>query len=80
MPRGRPGVNEVVVEIEVAPVNGADLLFAAGWFGGYPDVRAPMGQKATTTVIPADRRPILLGAATSSGEPAMDDLPGRRDQ
>ncbi|MGW1345709.1 hypothetical protein ACWCOV_31985 [Kribbella sp. NPDC002412] len=42
MPRGRPGVNEVVVEIEVAPVNGADLLFAAGWFGGYPDVRAPM--------------------------------------
>lgn len=32
------GDGEVVVEVEAAPVSGADALFAMGWFGVHPDV------------------------------------------
>ena len=46
-----PGTGEVVVEIEAAPVNGADVLFALGWFGVYPDVPAEMGAEGVGRVV-----------------------------
>src|SRR6185436_9918859 len=42
-PEGASGVDEVVVEILAAPINGADFLFAAGWFGVQPQIPAAMG-------------------------------------
>jgi len=52
-PLPSPGPDEVVVEVEAAPVNGADLLFAAGWFGVYPDVPAPLGAEGVGRVVQA---------------------------
>ena len=46
-----PGTGEVAVEIEAAPVNGADVLFALGWFGVYPDVPAEMGAEGVGRVV-----------------------------
>jgi len=62
-PIASPGVNEVVVEIEAAPINGADLLFAAGWFGVYPQVPAPMGAEGVGRVVQtgSDVDPALVG-------------------
>lgn len=62
-PVASPGVDEVVVEVEAAPINGADLLFAAGWFGVYPDVPAPLGAEGVGRVIQAgsDVHPALVG-------------------
>jgi NADPH:quinone reductase-like Zn-dependent oxidoreductase len=45
LPRG----DEVVVAVEAAPINGADMLFAAGWFGIYPQVPAAMGGERCRT-------------------------------
>ena len=42
-PDREPTVDEVVVAVEAAPINGADLLFAAGRFAVYPQVPAAMG-------------------------------------
>ncbi|WP_158675760.1 zinc-binding dehydrogenase [Nocardia stercoris] len=45
------GAGEVVVEVEAAPVNGADTLFAMGWFGVYPEVPAAMGAEGVGRVV-----------------------------
>jgi hypothetical protein len=37
-PERSPSGDEVVVAVEAAPINGADVLFAAGWFGISPQV------------------------------------------
>ncbi|MFE3222640.1 zinc-dependent alcohol dehydrogenase family protein [Nocardia sp. NPDC059228] len=57
------GAGEVVVEVEAAPVNGADALFAMGWFGVYPDVPAAMGAEGVGRVVEAGPGvdPALIG-------------------
>jgi NADPH:quinone reductase-like Zn-dependent oxidoreductase len=57
------GVDEVVVEVEAAPVNGADVLFALGWFGVYPDVPAQMGAEGVGRVVEVGEQvdPALVG-------------------
>jgi NADPH:quinone reductase-like Zn-dependent oxidoreductase len=49
-PAVSPGPGEVLVAIEAAPVNPADLLFAAGWFGVYPEVPAALGAEGAGRV------------------------------
>jgi len=58
-----PGPDDVVVEVEAAPVNGADSLFAAGWFGVYPNLPADMGAEGVGRVIEvgSEVAPTLLG-------------------
>jgi NADPH:quinone reductase-like Zn-dependent oxidoreductase len=62
-PDREPGIDDVVVAIEAAPINGADLLFAAGWFAVYPQVPAAMGAEGVGRVIGAGTHvdPGLLG-------------------
>lgn len=48
-PDREPGIDEVMVAVEAAPINGADLLFAAGWFAVYPQVPAAMGAEGAGT-------------------------------
>jgi NADPH:quinone reductase-like Zn-dependent oxidoreductase len=43
----------VLVAVEAAPVNNADVLFAAGWFGVYPRVPAALGAEGVGRVIEA---------------------------
>jgi NADPH:quinone reductase-like Zn-dependent oxidoreductase len=50
-PERSPGVDEVVVAVEAAPINGADFLFAAGWFGVYPQLPAAMGGEGVGRVV-----------------------------
>src|SRR5215471_15584447 len=50
-PERPPGVDEAVVAVEAAPINGADLLFAAGWFGLYPQVPTAMGGEGVGRVV-----------------------------
>ncbi|MFF4763120.1 zinc-dependent alcohol dehydrogenase family protein [Streptomyces sp. NPDC001292] len=45
------GAGEVVVNVEAAPINGADPLFAMGWFGVYPEVPADMGAEGVGRVV-----------------------------
>jgi len=45
------GVDDVVVEILAAPINGADFLFAAGWFGVQPQIPAAMGAEGVGRVV-----------------------------
>jgi len=58
-----PGPEDVVVEVEAAPVNGADSLFAAGWFGVYPQVPADMGAEGVGRVVDvgSEVAPALIG-------------------
>jgi NADPH:quinone reductase-like Zn-dependent oxidoreductase len=49
-PVSEPAANEVLVTVEAAPVNHADLLFAAGWFGVYPEVPNAMGAEGVGRV------------------------------
>src|SRR4026208_1046915 len=63
-PDREPGVDEVVVAVEAAPINGADLLFAAGWFAVYPQVPAALGAEGA-------------GRGVSAGSPADPALTGR---
>jgi NADPH:quinone reductase-like Zn-dependent oxidoreductase len=58
-----PGIDEVVVAVEAAPINGADLLFAAGWFAVYPRVPAAMGAEGAGRVVSAGSHvdPALIG-------------------
>ena len=58
-----PGIDEVVVAVEAAPINGADLLFAAGWFAVYPQVPAAMGAEGAGRVVSAGSHvdPALIG-------------------
>jgi NADPH:quinone reductase-like Zn-dependent oxidoreductase len=46
-----PGAGEVLVEVEAAPINGADQLFAAGWFGVYPELPAALGAEGVGRVV-----------------------------
>ena len=50
-PERSPRGDEVVVAVEAAPINGADVLFAAGWFGIYPQVPAAMGAEGVGRVV-----------------------------
>lgn len=52
-PEGSPGEGEVVIEIEAAPINAADLLFAAGYFAIYPQVPAVLGAEGVGRVVGA---------------------------
>jgi NADPH:quinone reductase-like Zn-dependent oxidoreductase len=62
-PDREPGIDEVVVAVEAAPINGADLLFAAGWFAVYPQVPAAMGAEGAGRVVSAGSHvdPALIG-------------------
>jgi 2-desacetyl-2-hydroxyethyl bacteriochlorophyllide A dehydrogenase len=62
-PEGPPGNDDVVVEVEAAPINGADILFAAGWFGAYPQVPAALGAEGVGRVVDAGSNvdPTLVG-------------------
>lgn len=48
-----PGPDDVVVEVEAAPVNNADILFAAGYFAVYPQVPQPLGAEGVGRVVRA---------------------------
>jgi NADPH:quinone reductase-like Zn-dependent oxidoreductase len=63
VPESEPKVDEVVVAVEAAPINGADLLFAAGWFAVYPQVPAAMGAEGAGRVVSAGSQvdPALIG-------------------
>ena len=56
-------IDEVVIAVEAAPINGADQLFAAGWFAVYPHVPAPLGAEGVGRVIAVGAQvdPALVG-------------------
>jgi NADPH:quinone reductase-like Zn-dependent oxidoreductase len=45
------GDGDALVAIEAAPVNGADILFAAGWFAVYPNIPSEMGAEGVGRVV-----------------------------
>jgi NADPH:quinone reductase-like Zn-dependent oxidoreductase len=45
------GDGDALVAVEAAPVNGADILFAAGWFAVYPEVPSEMGAEGVGRVV-----------------------------
>jgi len=45
------GDGDALVSIEAAPVNSADILFAAGWFAVYPSVPSEMGAEGVGRVV-----------------------------
>jgi NADPH:quinone reductase-like Zn-dependent oxidoreductase len=45
------GDDDALVAIEAAPVNSADILFAAGWFAVYPNVPSEMGAEGVGRVV-----------------------------
>ncbi|MGW7385563.1 zinc-dependent alcohol dehydrogenase family protein [Streptomyces sp. NPDC054794] len=55
--------DDLLVAVEAAPVNNADLLFAAGWFGVYPSVPSELGAEGVGRVIQAGPAadPALVG-------------------
>jgi NADPH:quinone reductase-like Zn-dependent oxidoreductase len=57
------GEGDALVSIEAAPVNGADILFAAGWFAVYPNVPSELGAEGVGHVVRvgADVDEALLG-------------------
>ncbi|MFG1708194.1 zinc-dependent alcohol dehydrogenase family protein [Nonomuraea sp. M3C6] len=50
------GDEDVLVAIEAAPINNADVLFAAGWFGVYPQVPSALGAEGVGRVLRAGPR------------------------
>jgi 2-desacetyl-2-hydroxyethyl bacteriochlorophyllide A dehydrogenase len=58
-----PSADDVVVAVEAAPINNADLLFGAGLLGVYPDVPAPLGGEGVGRVVQAGAGvdPALIG-------------------
>jgi NADPH:quinone reductase-like Zn-dependent oxidoreductase len=60
---GSPGVDDVVIAVEAAPINNADVLFAAGWFGVYPQVPAALGAEGVGRIVEAGSQvdPALVG-------------------
>jgi NADPH:quinone reductase-like Zn-dependent oxidoreductase len=48
-----PEPDDVVIAVEAAPINSADLLFAAGWFAIYPQIPAAMGAEGVGRVVAA---------------------------
>jgi NADPH:quinone reductase-like Zn-dependent oxidoreductase len=59
------GPQEVLVAVEGAPVNPADLLFMLGWFGVYPQVPNALGAEG-------------VGRVTKAGSGVDPSLVGRR--
>jgi len=59
-----PGAGEVAVAIEAAPVNPADFLLAAGWYGVQPSEGMALGSEGVgrVTEIGPGVDPSLLGA------------------
>ena len=55
--------DELRVAVEAAPINNADLLFAAGWFSVVPQVPAEMGAEGVGRVLAAgsDLDPDVVG-------------------
>jgi NADPH:quinone reductase-like Zn-dependent oxidoreductase len=55
--------DDLLIAVEAAPINNADILFAAGWFAVYPDVPSEMGAEGVGRVIQAgpDADPTLVG-------------------
>jgi NADPH:quinone reductase-like Zn-dependent oxidoreductase len=47
------GSEDLLVGVEAAPINGADLLFTAGWFAIYPETPAPLGAEGAGRVLQA---------------------------
>jgi NADPH:quinone reductase-like Zn-dependent oxidoreductase len=45
------GDEEALVAIEAAPINNADILFAAGWFGVQPSVPSELGAEGVGRVV-----------------------------
>jgi NADPH:quinone reductase-like Zn-dependent oxidoreductase len=45
------GDGDALVSVEAAPVNPADILFAAGWFAVYPNVPSEMGAEGVGRVL-----------------------------
>ena len=41
----------MLVAVDAAPVNSADFLFAAGWFGVYPNVPSGLGAEGVGRVV-----------------------------
>jgi NADPH:quinone reductase-like Zn-dependent oxidoreductase len=62
-PDASPGADNVLIAVEAAPINGADLLFAAGLLGVYPDVPAALGGEGVGRVVRAGANadPALIG-------------------
>ena len=58
-----PKAEDVVVAVEAAPINNADLLFAAGVLGVDPEVPAPLGGEGVGRVTQAGANvdPTLVG-------------------
>jgi NADPH:quinone reductase-like Zn-dependent oxidoreductase len=48
-----PGPDDLLLEVEAAPVNNADLLFAAGYFAVYPQQPQPLGAEGVGRVVRA---------------------------
>lgn len=45
------GADDVLVAMEAAPVNNADVLFAAGWFSVYPQTPSGIGAEGVGRVV-----------------------------
>jgi NADPH:quinone reductase-like Zn-dependent oxidoreductase len=60
-----PGPQDVLVAMEAAPINPADFLLAAGWYGVRPPVPAAMGSEG-------------VGRVVAAGSEAGEALVGRR--
>jgi NADPH:quinone reductase-like Zn-dependent oxidoreductase len=52
-PDVRLGPDDLLVEVEAAPVDNADLLFAAGYFAVYPQVPQSLGAEGVGRVLQA---------------------------
>ncbi|MFC3499434.1 zinc-dependent alcohol dehydrogenase family protein [Micromonospora krabiensis] len=50
------GAEDLLVAVEAAPVNPADLLFTAGWFSVQPQPPAPLGAEGVGRVLQAGSR------------------------
>ena len=62
-PEAFPGADDVLIAVEAAPINNADLLFAAGLLGVNPDVPAALGGEGVGRVMRggASVDPALVG-------------------
>ncbi|MFI6784695.1 zinc-dependent alcohol dehydrogenase family protein [Micromonospora sp. NPDC050276] len=50
------GAEELLVAVEAAPINPADLLFTAGWFSVQPQIPAQLGAEGVGRVLQAGPR------------------------
>jgi len=62
-PGGSPRADEVLISVEAAPINHADLLFAAGLLGVDPELPAALGGEGVGRVVRAGANadPALVG-------------------